>query len=164
MPLQPIHCSYDGINSRIVVPWKKGLFVVLEVERVLYSIKYCEDWSDEAQVLFKEDKCYDDRYFTIFDDYVGIIAHIEFRSFWRWLSRSPYMYPVLFTLLLHKIVKQILDWLLDGLEQLAWIVCEEQSYGKFWLGCGASNPSSTPTSLMQILIVYQRSLIMTSNG
>jgi hypothetical protein len=64
--------------SGVVVPRKRGLFVVLEVERVLYSIKYCEDWSDEAQVSFPEDKYYDDRYFTIFDDYI----HWRYSTHW----------------------------------------------------------------------------------
>jgi hypothetical protein len=102
--------------SGIVVLRKRGLFVVLEEEKILCSIKYCEDWSGEAQVLFPEDKYYDDWYFTIFDDYVGVIARTGFRRFWRWLSYSSYMYPVLFTSLSREIARRIPDWLLDGLE------------------------------------------------
>lgn len=130
--------------SGVVCPRRRGLFVVLEVERILCTIKFFEDWSGEAQVSFPEDKCYDDRYFTVFDDYIGVIARTGFRSFWRWLSRSPYMFPVLFTSISREIARPILDWLLDGLEQPAWIVYGEQSYGELWLDYGVLDSSSTP--------------------
>jgi hypothetical protein len=62
-------------------PQKGQLFVVLQLEGVLCSVKYNEDWSGEPKVLFLEDKSYDDRYFIIFDDYVGVIARTGLWSF-----------------------------------------------------------------------------------
>ena len=56
------------------------------------------------------------------------------------------MYPVLFTLLLREIARQIMDWLLDGLEQPAWTVYGEWNYGEFWLDYGILNSSSTLAS------------------
>jgi hypothetical protein len=48
-------------------------------------------------VSFPEDKCYDDRFFTVFDDTVGVIARTGFRRFWKWLNHRPYIYSVIFT-------------------------------------------------------------------
>jgi hypothetical protein len=60
-------------------------------------------------VAFPEDKSYDDRYFTIFNNSYGVIARISFRHFWKWLNRNPYIYPVIFTKLRSEVANPIVD-------------------------------------------------------
>jgi hypothetical protein len=74
-------------------------------------------------VSFPEDKCYDDRFFTVFDDTVGVIARTGFRRFWKWLNHRPYIYSVIFTELSNEVANPIIDWLLYDLDQPLWILC-----------------------------------------
>jgi hypothetical protein len=60
-------------------------------------------------VSFPEDKCYDDRFFIVFNDTVGVIARTSFRRFWKWFNRSPYVYSVIFTELLSEVANPIIN-------------------------------------------------------
>jgi hypothetical protein len=56
------------------------------------------------------------------------------------------MYLIVYTLLSHEISKPILDWLLDGLEQLAWTINGKSDFRELWFDCTISNLSITPNS------------------
>jgi hypothetical protein len=115
------------VQSDIILGQPKlGRFVVMQLESLLYTIQYCEDWGTEKRVSFPEDKCYDNWFFTVFNDTVGVIACTGFRRFWKWLNRSPYVYLVIFIELLSEVANPIIDWLLHNLEQLLWILCRSK--------------------------------------
>jgi hypothetical protein len=92
----------------------------MQLESLLCTIQYCEDWSTQKRVSFPEDKCYDDQFFAVFNNIVGVIARTGFRRFWKWLNRSPYIYSIMFTELLSEVANPIIDWLLHDLEQPLW--------------------------------------------
>lgn len=69
------------------------------------------------------------------------------------------MYPIHFSSLSHNIVRPILDWFLDGLEQLAWTIYEKLSYRDFWFDYAVSNLSIILGSCNVIT-----DFIRTSNG
>jgi hypothetical protein len=96
---------------------KVGTFLVMQLEELLCTIQYFEDWSAKKRVSFPEDKSYDDCYFTIFDDSCRVIARTGLHRFWKWLNRNPYIYPVIFTELRFEVANLIVDWLINDLEQ-----------------------------------------------
>jgi hypothetical protein len=70
----------------VLGPQKWEIFVVLQLESVIYTINYCKDWSAERKVLIPTDKYYNNLYFLAFDDSVGVIACTRFWNFWNWLN------------------------------------------------------------------------------
>jgi hypothetical protein len=124
---------------------KVGTFLVMQLESLLCTIQYFEDWSAQKRVSFPEDKTYDDRYFTIFDDSYGVIACTGFRRFWKWLNRNPYIYPVFFTELQSDVANPIVDWLINDLEQPLWILCGDRSVPDLFSYNGSNNATILST-------------------
>jgi hypothetical protein len=120
---------------------KVGTFVVMQLESLFCTIQYFEDWSAKKRVSFSEDKSYDDRYYTAFDDSCGMIARIGFRHFWKWLNHNPYIYPVIFTELRSEIANPIVDWLVNDLGQPLWILCGDRSVPNLF-SCNGSNSAT----------------------
>jgi hypothetical protein len=126
----------------ILGPQKWKIFVVLQLKSVIYTINYCADWSAKGKVLFPVNKCYNNLYFLTFDDSAGVIACTRFWNFWSWLNCSPYLYPIIYTPLSCEISRPILDWLLDNLEQPAWIPFRKNSIQESWCNSTLLNPST----------------------
>lgn len=89
----------------------------MQLKSLLCTIQNCEDQSAQKRGSFPEDKCYNNQFFIVFNDTIGVIPHTGFRRFLKWFNCSPYIYSVMFTELLSEVANPIIDWLLYDLEQ-----------------------------------------------